>query len=733
MAILRFWWLGLGLLLLVGCGDGDDDDQTPPEPPGGVTVGSLVAGTGGYVDGVFVWTDYAYDDRGANADAADGGDRTQSAFAGGDAAYPASLAVNNAADLIQLQIFLDDSRRLSVRAVLETLVDPAAPVLAVAFDTDADAATGAATLPGDGWQTDAPLGVDVLLEVAAPGARLWEYREGTWSIGEAFDSVVDPEENILAASVPADLLAARGRWRVVAALGVAGDAGSWLDGAADIFDLAFVANEPFVRWQNNLQADILAGALDARLAVAEIDFAMLASGATTLVDDLAPGFHTLLYRSKLRLAEGIAFDENGSPSFLGPYQPYLAYVPEDSANAGALSVFLHGSDQNHLGAVFQQPGDFYIGTGRALSEDPHLIETLGFAGDGFDFPPHMLQVYPLARGARLGYRGIAHQDVLDVLADTMRRFAVDPDRVILLGASMGGIGTYRIASLQPDKWSVALPLIGFQTAELLPLTANLLNLPVRQINGAADPLIPLAPAEASAQRLDELGYDYRYWLLTERGHEAGGFAYDCVFARSVDFVRQRRPARVIFVVDPSLDAVDAASGLELRFDSAYWVSQIRARDVGQLARVEAVSRALPLFDEEIVRIDRLIDNTDTGADLCGPNPDVRSGDEWRERAVEVRLGDEAPSRNEVVLELRNVARLNVDLAGAGLGSNGEGAARTPIDGMVRVATDGPTELTLGGLRRGQKVESSLEVVRVDDTGSATIAVAAGESLLALTR
>ena len=29
-----------------------------------------MAGTGGYVGGIFVWTDYPYDDRGANADAA---------------------------------------------------------------------------------------------------------------------------------------------------------------------------------------------------------------------------------------------------------------------------------------------------------------------------------------------------------------------------------------------------------------------------------------------------------------------------------------------------------------------------------------------------------------------------------------------------------------------------------------------------------------------------------------
>ncbi len=57
--------------MLLGCSDGDDDGGASATPTG-TTVGSLVAGSGGYVDGIFVWTDYAYDDRGANADAADG-------------------------------------------------------------------------------------------------------------------------------------------------------------------------------------------------------------------------------------------------------------------------------------------------------------------------------------------------------------------------------------------------------------------------------------------------------------------------------------------------------------------------------------------------------------------------------------------------------------------------------------------------------------------------------------
>ena len=179
---------------------------------------------------------------------ASGGDRTQSAFAGGDIKYPPEAAPGNAADLIELQISIYQ-QALVVWAVLETLVDPSLPVLAVAFDTDGDAATGAPSLPGGRWPNRGALGVEVMVTVAASGAQLWEYADGAWTTAGSFDAVVDPETNLLGTTVPPDLLRpGRQVWRAVAALGIGTAAGTWLDGAADVFDLAFVGDELLVRW-----------------------------------------------------------------------------------------------------------------------------------------------------------------------------------------------------------------------------------------------------------------------------------------------------------------------------------------------------------------------------------------------------------------------------------------------------------------------------------------------------
>ena len=63
-------------------------------------------------------------------------------------------------------------------------------------------------------------------------------------------------------------------------------------------------------------------------------------------------------------------------------------------------------------------------------------------------------------------------------------------------------------------------------------------------------------------------------MIDDRGHEAGGFVYDCVYASLPEFERatatQRRSATrstpAQFVSDPQ-------SGLELSYDGAYWVSR----------------------------------------------------------------------------------------------------------------------------------------------------------------
>lgn len=712
--------LGLGaafaLGLVAGCENNNSDniyfdDTAAPAiewPASAITEGPLVSGTASAVDGTFAWTDYVYDDLGPNTDA---GDRTDMASAGGDAAYPAALS--NAADFVQVQL-ADSADGLRIRVVLETLLDTSVPLIGIAFDTDNNASTGAAALPG-AWQPDGALGVELLVVLAEGAGEVREWRDGQWTRIEALAVAVDADDNTLDATLPAGIAApGNATWNAIGAAGTT--AASWLTGAGVIHDLAFVNDEPFYQWQDYRQADILAGKAPAAGALAHVDFGALADGNTQLPDATATGFHTYLYRSELNLAEGVDVTVDG-PEFLGPWQPYLVYVPESGYEPdAAMTVFLHGLTQNHLGSV--HVGDVYLGTGRVLSEEIGALQM--YVRDGTDFPPHNLTVWPLARGAALFYEGIAEQDVLDVLADASLRFKPDPDRIILSGASMGGIGTFRIGALYPDLWSVAVPIIGLARDTVQPLLTNYENLEILQINGLIDTLIPYERAQATTDLLDALGLRYHAWMLDQRGHEAGGFVYDCVYRDLGDYVRVTAPARVRYTVDPAMTVSDPGTGLNLVHDSAYWVSGITVADSGGPGAIDAHSLALAQQGiDDIARSDERFASDAAGRDLCGPNPDISTGDTWRERAIEWVFSDELPAENTLTATLTNLSAVSFALDRAGLGDG--------VAGSVQVSSDTAADITLTGLEPAQAVTFSGATVTADAGGSVLIAVPAGNS------
>jgi predicted esterase len=713
--VRRITAIGLAAVLLAaGCsgddggGDPDDAEAAPPtttaEADDGATVGPLVSGTASIVDGTYVWTDYAYDDRGPNLDEAD---RTDLDAAGGDASYPEGW--RNDADLIQLQLGAADGG-VTVRAVFETLTDPTVPVVVLGFDTDGDATTGEDSF-GDDWSVDGGIGAEEWVVVHDPAVDVPLAVDAV----EAEDVVVDPATNTIDATIPLD--PGDARWNAVAVTATVPEQS--VDPTLELHDLAFVGDEPEYRWQDDIQADVLAGQEDVANAIAEIDFGQLAEQGTELTDAATPGFHTYLYESELDLGEGVApapAPEDGL-EYRGPYQPYLVWIPDEGTEPGEpMTLFLHGLTQNHLGSVLSPDGS-YLGTGRPLSEEIHHLGE--YARDGLDFAPHNLTVWPLARGEGLGYRGIAEQDSLDVLADASERFAPDPDRIILSGGSMGGIGAFRLGALHPDLFSVAAPLIGLATDETQDLLGNFWNLPIRQINGLVDPLIPAEAATLTTDRLDQLELAYRAWMLDQRGHEAGGFVYDCVNASLPEFERVALPADVRYTVDPATFVSDPESGLALSYDGAYWISGMEVADLSTIGSILAFrSDGEDARSYEIVHVDRRGASGPDGGDLCGPNPDVDTDDTWRERAVERRPHTSEPSSTpNLALGLGNLAAVSVAI----------GESPLVDGGTITVVADGPGEITFTGLPAGTSVTIGTESDEAGDDGMATVAVPEGQT------
>jgi pimeloyl-ACP methyl ester carboxylesterase len=707
-------------------------------------LGPLICGTSSYVSGTFVWTDYAYDDRGANSDESPdrGALPGEAARSGGDATYPDFAAPGNAADLIQLQISVK-TEGLQLLAILQTLTAAkiTVPILGVAFDTDNNPATGAALLPGGAlsWPADGPLGIDKLVVVSSDGAKLWTYTGETWSATESvIAATVDADQNVMKTVVPSNLLDTpeEGIWRAFAVLGIRNSGGgSWLDGSEPIYDLAFVGNEPFVRWQENRQSDILAGLLPASNAAAELDFQKMTDHATALADGKTPGWHTYLHHSALTLSEGVNLPDPDKPwqhEYLGPYQPYMVFIPEELPESDPLTVYLHGADNNHLQSIFVEfPG--YVGTARQQSEDLYLIGMFQPDVTLDTSLPVTMQVYPLGRGETLRYEGISEVDVLEVLADAIKRLGIDPDRVSLQGSSMGGVGAYRLGVLYPDLWASILPHVGTGVTYREILFPNLRNVPVLQINGFLDSGQLGPPSEGDADRLDELEYEYHYWLVYDRGHECPAY-YRCVFEHaSLDFTRNPNPYQVIYTVDPSLFNVNPTWGLDLRYDSAYWVSGIEVSDDSTPGTVNIVSNALPHSTETIERGEVTRNNQVDGQDLCGPNPAFApgwstahpDGESWLERWLVREPGTPEATSNHLQANLTNIGALTLDLNRAGIAAGEE----CTID----VSTDSAVTITLTGLHRNAGVVLGGTLLRAANAqGQATFELPAGDHELVVT-
>ena len=156
----------------------------------------------------------------------------------------------------------------------------------------------------------------------------------------------------------------------------------------------------------------------------------------------------------------------------------------------------------------------------------------------------MIVLEPMGRG-NVDYRWMGEADVLRCLAEARRRFAIDAARVYLSGESMGGNGTWLIASRNPQLFAAAAPVYGgwdyrinvngyaytnpeatrpmerflheahasFAGAE------GLRNVPLFVLHGDSDTAVPVEQSRHGVRMLQRWGYDIRYREIPGRGHE----------------------------------------------------------------------------------------------------------------------------------------------------------------------------------------------------------------------
>lgn len=196
-------------------------------------------------------------------------------------------------------------------------------------------------------------------------------------------------------------------------------------------------------------------------------------------------------------------------------------------------------------------------------------------------------------GAAAAARALPHwwsyrPDAFPLLAldALLRRYPIDTDRVVLLGYSMGGYGTWNLGLRYPDRFAAIAPLAGgiSRLENLAPrddrsraLVANGRMIPSFVVHGTADRTVPFRFSRSLTEELAELGAEVTFRPIENGPHVLASFLRgDALTAELAAWLADR--AR-----DP--DPVTVEHTLLADYHGrSYWV---RARGVRGQGRVRA--------------------------------------------------------------------------------------------------------------------------------------------------
>lgn len=111
---------------------------------------------------------------------------------------------------------------------------------------------------------------------------------------------------------------------------------------------------------------------------------------------------------------------------------------------------------------------------------------------------------------------------LGILDQVEKEYSVDPKRVYLTGLSMGGMGTWSLATAMPDKWAAIVPICGRGDPKL---AEKIKDLPVWAFHGDADPAVNVSGSRDMIAAIKKAGGDPKYTEYPGVGHNSWDKAY----------------------------------------------------------------------------------------------------------------------------------------------------------------------------------------------------------------
>ena len=184
---------------------------------------------------------------------------------------------------------------------------------------------------------------------------------------------------------------------------------------------------------------------------------------------------------------------------------YLLTLPDGYSKAGAaawpLILFLHGAGER--------------------GDDLNMVRIHGIPKEAAQTEPFpFITLSPLCPADH--WWGDYMEALIGLVEATITAYHVNPQRVYLTGLSMGGYGTWHLASAYPERFAAAAPICGggFWMYGFPERVAAMKEVPVWAFHGGKDPVVNIEQTQIMVDALEAAGGDVTFTIYPDADHDA---------------------------------------------------------------------------------------------------------------------------------------------------------------------------------------------------------------------
>ena len=195
----------------------------------------------------------------------------------------------------------------------------------------------------------------------------------------------------------------------------------------------------------------------------------------------------------------------------GARLPYRLFVPHSYSNRQSypLVLWLHGGNGRGADNVKQLTQQNELGSHFWISNEVQA-----------KFPAFVLapqcptdQVWA---DPEFNQPGKALILTIQTLAKIQKEYSVDPERIYVIGQSMGGSGVWSLLQRYPEKWAAAIVMSAYDN---FTNTAGIARVPLWVFQGDQDTAVPVSLVRAMMKQLKKAHANLRYTEYRNMDHE----------------------------------------------------------------------------------------------------------------------------------------------------------------------------------------------------------------------